>query len=90
MDEKAAAVVRQIFQWKMEGMSGSRIADKLNALGIPTPLEYKHMNGENLQCGFQKKAGYCKTRRMELYDHWKEEKITKEDYRIRREKLMGQ
>ncbi len=56
VDEKAAAVVRQIFQWKMEGMSGSRIADKLNALGIPTPLEYKHMNGENLQCGFQKKA----------------------------------
>lgn len=56
VDEKAAAVVRQIFQWKIEGMSGSRIADKLNALGIPTPLEYKHMNGENLQCGFQKKA----------------------------------
>lgn len=36
------------------------------------------------------KAGYCKTRRMELYDHWKEGKITKEDYLIRHEKLMGQ
>ena len=56
VDEKAAAVVRQIFQWKIEGMSGTRIADKLNALGIPTPIEHKHMNGENLQCVFQKKG----------------------------------
>ncbi len=57
VDEKAASVVRQIFQWKIEGMSGSRIADKLNELGILTPMEYKHRNGENIQCGFRKKAG---------------------------------
>lgn len=56
IDEPAADVVRRIFQWKIEGMSGSRIADKLNDLGIPTPIEYKHMNGEKLQCSFQKKA----------------------------------
>ena len=55
-DEKAAAVVRQIFKWKLEGMSGARIADKLNGLGIPTPMEYKHKNGENFQCGFRRKA----------------------------------
>lgn len=55
-DEKAAVVVRQIFQWKLEGMSGSRIADELNKMGIPTPLQYKQMNGENFKCGYQKKA----------------------------------
>ena len=56
IDEKAAEVVRQIFQWKLEGMSGSRIADKLNELGVPTPMEYKRNNGENYQCGFRRKA----------------------------------
>lgn len=56
VDEKAASVVRQIFRWKIEGMSGARIADKLNELGIPTPIEYKHMNGERLYCAFQKKS----------------------------------
>lgn len=56
VDEKAAAVVRQIFKWKIEGMSGARIAEKLNELGVPTPMEYKHNNGENFQCGFRRKA----------------------------------
>ncbi len=56
VDEKAASVVRQIFKWKIEGMSGERIAEKLNELGIPTPMEYKHRNGENFQCGFRRKA----------------------------------
>ena len=37
-------------------MSGERIAEKLNELGIPTPMEYKHRNGENFQCGFRRKA----------------------------------
>lgn len=56
VDEKAASVVRQIFKWKIGGMSGERIAEKLNGLGIPTPMEYKHKNGENFQCGFRRKA----------------------------------
>lgn len=56
IDEKAASVVRQIFKWKIDGMSSARIADKLNQLGIPTPIEYKHMNGERLHCEFQKKS----------------------------------
>ena len=55
IDEKPASVVRQIFKWKIDGMSAARIADKLNHLGIPTPIEYKHMNGETLHCEFQKK-----------------------------------
>lgn len=56
IDEKAASVVRQIFKWKIDGMSSARIADKLNQLGIPTPIVYKHMNGEALHCEFQKKS----------------------------------
>lgn len=56
IDEKAASIVRQIFKWKIDGMSGARIADKLNQLGIPTPIEYKHMNGDVLHCEFQKKS----------------------------------
>lgn len=56
VDESAATIVRQIFKWKLEGMSGSRIADKLNELGIPTPMQYKHNNGEKFQCGFSRKA----------------------------------
>lgn len=56
IDEKAASVVRQIFKWKIGGMSGARIAEKLNELGIPTPMEYKHISGENFQCGFRRKA----------------------------------
>lgn len=55
IDEKAAETVRQIFQWKINGMSGGRIAEKLNELGILTPMEYKHSNGENFCCGFRKK-----------------------------------
>ena len=56
IDEKAASVVRQIFKWKIGGMSGARIAEKLNELGIPTPMQYKHISGENFQCGFRRKA----------------------------------
>ncbi len=56
IDDTAAAIVRQIFQWKIEGMSGSRIADKLNAMGVETPMDYKLKNGENYQCGLRRKA----------------------------------
>ena len=56
IDEKAASVVRQIFKWKIDGMSSARIADKLNQLGIPTPIAYKHINGDALHCEFQKKS----------------------------------
>lgn len=56
VDETAASVVRQIFKWKIGGMSGIRIAGKLNEMGIPTPMEYKRMNGERYESGFRKKA----------------------------------
>lgn len=56
IDEEAAQVVRQIFQWKLEGMSASRIADKLSRLGVPTPLQHKKMYNPKYHCGYQKKT----------------------------------
>lgn len=41
VDPFAAEVVRSIFRWKLEGMSQSKIADKLNNQGILCPMEYK-------------------------------------------------
>ena len=47
-DEYAADIVRKIFAWKIEGFSNLAIAEKLNGLGILSPLEYKKMQGETL------------------------------------------
>lgn len=41
VDEEAAAVVRQIFQWFVSGTSILGIARRLNELGIPNPTAYK-------------------------------------------------
>lgn len=45
IDEYAGAVVRDIFQWKIEGMNQDGIAKKLNDMGILSPLEYKRSEG---------------------------------------------
>lgn len=55
-DEPAAAIVKKIFTWKLHGMSAEAIANKLNALGIASPSEYKRQNGINYRSGFQKKT----------------------------------
>ena len=47
-DPYAAEVVRQIFKWKIMGMSAYRIADKLNADGVLSPGEYKKSRGRKL------------------------------------------
>ncbi|MDN5289976.1 MAG: recombinase family protein [Bacillota bacterium] len=47
VDEEAALVVRQIYQWKVEeGLSDTAIARRLNDMGIPSPSKYKHLKGE--------------------------------------------
>lgn len=51
-DEYAAEIVRRIFQWKIEGMAVSAIADKLNGLGVLSPKEYKRFIGSNYNGGF--------------------------------------
>lgn len=53
IDPYAAEVVRDIYNWKIEGLSPNNIACKLNALGIPSPSEYKKLSGTNYKSGFQ-------------------------------------
>ena len=45
IDEPAAAVVRDIFHQKLEGVSAARIAEQLNQLGVLSPMEYKREHG---------------------------------------------
>ena len=45
VDSYAADVVRDIFKWKLEGLSAQSIADRLNTNGILSPLEYKRFLG---------------------------------------------
>lgn len=54
VDKYAADVVRDIFTMKLCGMSQQAIADKLNADGILSPLQYKKSIGVPLESGFQK------------------------------------
>lgn len=55
-DEYAAEIVRNIFSWRLEGMSSLAIAKRLNAFGVLSPLEYKRSHGENYSSGFQTRA----------------------------------
>jgi len=41
VDQYAADIVRDIFKWKLEGVSPQDIADALNKLGVLSPMEYK-------------------------------------------------
>jgi len=52
VDEYAAEIVREIFEWKMEGLAVSAIADRLNGLGVLSPREYKKSTGSNYRGGF--------------------------------------
>ncbi len=54
VDEYAADVVRDIFYMKLCGMSQQAIADKLNADGILSPIQYKKSIGVGLNSSFQK------------------------------------
>lgn len=60
VDPVAGENVQLIFRWKMEGISNGQIAEKLNALGIPAPAEYKRSLGIRYRSGFQKN----------LYSRW--------------------
>ncbi len=55
VDEYAAGVVRDIFAWKIAGMSQQGIADRLNDRGILSPAEYKKSCGSNYRAKFQTK-----------------------------------
>lgn len=40
IDEEAAAIVRDMFRWKLDGCSVSGVAKRLNELGVPAPSVY--------------------------------------------------
>ena len=55
VDDYAADVVRDIFKWKLEGISTGDIADRLTAAGIPTPMDYKRSQGMRYSTSFRVK-----------------------------------
>ncbi|MDE7313873.1 MAG: recombinase family protein [Eubacterium sp.] len=44
-DSFAAEVVRDLFRWKLKGISAADIADRLNDSGILSPMDYKKEQG---------------------------------------------
>jgi len=56
IDKPAADVVKNIFKWRVEGLSTYKIADKLNEKGLPTPAEYKKLQGMKYKSGFNLKS----------------------------------
>ncbi len=57
VDPYAAEVVRKIFRWKIDGLSVSAIAARLNQFQIMPPKEYKQSQGLNYNGGFQRHPG---------------------------------
>ena len=55
VDEKAAEIVKKIFDMRLQGISAVGIADKLNLLCVPSPAEHKKLNGSNFNANLQKK-----------------------------------
>lgn len=53
IDEYSGGVVRQIFSMYKDGMSVGQIADKLNSLGILSPMEYKKSIGLGYETSFK-------------------------------------
>lgn len=56
VDGFAADVVRDIFRWKLEGVSAADIAAKLNADGILAPMDYKKQQGFRFATPFRIKS----------------------------------
>lgn len=53
IDPYAAKIVRDIFAWKLDGLSQQGIADRLNEISEPSPMEYKRFLGLNFATSFQ-------------------------------------
>lgn len=56
VDGFAADVVRDIFRWKLEGVSAADIAARLNADGILAPMDYKKQQGLRFATPFRIKS----------------------------------
>ncbi len=53
VDQYASKVVQDIYKWKLTGMSGQSIANKLNEFGILSPMEYKENMGLHYTTSFK-------------------------------------
>lgn len=53
VDNYASKIVKNIFKWKIEGLSNQAIADKLNNSGVLCPYEYKKSIGIKYESGFK-------------------------------------
>ena len=73
MDPEAAEVVRQIFNWSLEGYGKQSVAHMLNDLGVVNPTRYKAERGwdSNHFCkydfGLWHKNTVCRILRNEIY-----------------------
>lgn len=56
IDDYAAAIVRDIFKWKIEGYSPGNIADRLNQMGVLSPMEYKKSQGLRFETTFKRSS----------------------------------
>ena len=52
VDEAAADIVKCIFEWKLDGLSTVAIADKLNSMGVLSPMAYKKSQGLKFSTSF--------------------------------------
>ncbi len=53
IDPYAAKIIRDIFAWKLDGLSQQGIADRLNEISEPSPMEYKRFLGLKFATSFQ-------------------------------------
>lgn len=56
IDEYPAEVVKDIFRWRIQGLSLKKIADRLNLYGILSPMEYKNYKGMNYRTSFKENS----------------------------------
>ena len=55
VDKVASKVVKDIFKYRLEGLSADKIAKKLNNENVLSPMEYKKSIGINMGTNFKKK-----------------------------------
>lgn len=53
IDPIAAGIVKDIFRMKLHGLSQDAIANRLNDMGVLSPMEYKNATGSNYQTSFK-------------------------------------
>ena len=56
IDPYASKIVKDIFGWKAEGLSLRGIANRLDEIGEPSPMEYKRALGMRYATGFKQNA----------------------------------